>query len=260
MPKVRDSKYWQPLLERYPRSPSIALCRIPEVEFLGSLQLQHPVLDHCCGDGYVAALCFPGVKMDFGADMNETSLQVARCRGNYVQLLTNDLGRRIGLESGSVNTVFNNSGIEHIPDLNGALAEISRILRPGGMAYFNVLNKRYFDWWPEGRSALEAYREYQPFHHALDEATWTDALHRHGFVDVEFRDYFPRRTAELLAQYDYRYSAFYLRRRPSVAVAVSAIAPAAMLRQRWDSTFGELEWTAPPGQGAGFMIEARRAS
>lgn len=258
MSKVRDSRFWEPLLERYPRSPSIALCRVPEVEYLSELQLQSPVVDHCCGDGYIASLCFPGVRLDAGVDFSGPALAIASGRGRYGRLVQADAGKHVPLESGSMATVINNSGMEHIENLDGAVREIARILRPGGRVHFNVLNSRYFDWWPHSAAARARYRAFQPFHHALDEAGWSRVLNAHGLLAVSFRDYFPRRTAEVLADYDYRYSAFYFRRRLSPLVALTTVAPARLLRDRWRRLFGDLDWTAPPGSGAGFMISAMR--
>lgn len=260
MPKVRDSRYWETLLERYPRSPSIALCRVPEVEYLAALDLREPVLDHCCGDGYIADVCFPGRKLDAGVDLSEPALAISRQRGKYGRVLHADAGKHIPAADGSFGTIFNNSGIEHIDDLDGAIREIARVLRPGGTVHMNVLNSRYFDWWPRPRQTADDYRRYQPFHHALDEAGWTGVLRRHGLGDVRFRDYFPRPTAEVVADYDYRYSAFYFRRRLSPAVGLTVIAPQGMLRDRWRRLFGDLEWQAPPGQGAGFMVSATRGA
>ena len=115
-----------------------------------------------------------------------------------------------------------------------------------------------FEWWPRGRDTAADYRRYQPFHHGLDEAGWCTVFARHGLHDVQFRNYFPRATAEVLADYDYRYSAFYFRRRLSPLVGLTVFAPTGILRNRWRRTFGELEWEAPPGKGAGFLISATR--
>jgi SAM-dependent methyltransferase len=256
---VRDSPYWQSLLERYARSPSIALCRVPEVELFSRLELREPVLDHCCGDGFIAAMAFPGRVIDAGIDLSEPALAAARERGNYRRLERADAARELPFPPASFSTVINNSGIEHIPDLNAALAQLARVVRPGGRLYFNVLNSRYFDWWPLAPGTAAHYRRFQPFHHALDEHQWTQALERQGFVSVTFADYFPKATAQLLADYDYRYSAFYLRRSFQPAVAAAAVMPKSSLVGRWARLLGPLEWTASQGQGAGFMVSATRA-
>lgn len=258
MKSVDSSRFLEGLLERYPRSPSIALCRIPELELLSALDLQGSVLDHCCGDGLIAQLAFPGRTIDAGVDVNPRAVAAARARGNYREVAEADAARGLPFPDGSFDCVVNNSGIEHIPDLDAAVAHVARVLRPGGEFCFNVLNSRYFDWWPLAAKQAEHYRQFQPFLHALDETGWRSVLTQHGFGDVRFTDYFPRETARCLADYDYRYSAFYLARRVSPGVAMSAVAPKSLLRRRWRRRFGPLPWDASPGRGAGFMVRARK--
>lgn len=231
---------------------------MPELELLASLPLAGAVLDHCCGDGYIAALAFPGREMGAGVDLSAAALAQARSRGNYRRLEQADAGQQLPFADRSFDAVINNSGIEHVPDLERAVAQIARVLRPGGELHFNVLNSRYFEWWPHAADTARSYRAFQPFHHALDEAGWTAVLERHGFGSVGFRDYFPRATAVLLADYDWRYSDFYLRRRPHPGPLAARFAPASLLRSRWRRTFGGLEWESAPGAGAGFMVSARR--
>jgi ubiquinone/menaquinone biosynthesis C-methylase UbiE len=49
-----------------------------------------------------------------------------------VRLLQGDITRRCGLESGSFDLIVVQSVIEHLPDLSPAIAEIYRLLAPGG--------------------------------------------------------------------------------------------------------------------------------
>jgi SAM-dependent methyltransferase len=258
--RIRDSAYWEPLLARYARSPSIALCRVPELELFSALELSGAVLDHCCGDGYIVAQAFPGRTLAAGVDLNEAALAAARQRGNYLRLERADAGSALPFASASFGTVLNNSGIEHIADLERAVAEVARVLEPGGRFHFNVLNSRYFDWWPNGAAAAADYRQFQPFHHALDERAWAEVLSGAGFSAVSFRDYFPRATAQRLAEYDYKFSAFYLRRRVRPDVLAATIVPVGLLRSRWRHTFGALQWEASAGEGAGFLVSATRSA
>jgi SAM-dependent methyltransferase len=255
------SRYFATLLRHYARAPSIAVCRVPELELLAALPLEGAsVLDHCCGDGYIASLAFPGRRLAAGVDLEARYVAAARARGNYQRVECADAARRMPFADGAFDVVLDNSAIEHIPDLDGVLAEIVRVLRPGGRLHFNVLNTRFFDWWPLSAASRDHYRELQPFYHAHDEAGWTAALGRHGFGAVRFRDYFPRVTAEIFADYDYRYSAFYLRKRPSPGPLAAALAPRGPLVRRWARRFGALEWAAAPGQGAGFLVSAVRGA
>jgi SAM-dependent methyltransferase len=248
------------LLDRYVKSPSIALCRVPELELLSSLDLVAPVLDHCCGDGYIAAQAYPGRKLDAGIDLREKALAVARADAIYGEVRQADASRRLPFDDAHFGTVINNSAIEHIEKLDAVVAEVARVLRPGGCFHFNVLNTRFFDWWPLEDETRRYYREFQPFHHAFTESEWTAILSRHGFGPVTFRDYMPKATSRILAEYDYLFSAFYLRRKPSWCVLGTLIAPSDMLKRRWHRVFDELTWDAPRGEGAGFLVSATRSA
>ncbi len=259
MKVVKESQFFEPILHHYVNSPSVALCRIPELELLSKIQLEHPVLDHCCGDGYIAATAFAKTSIDAGVDISQKQLDAAKQRGNYKRLETADAGVALPFKDGEFATVINNSGIEHIRDLEASIAEIARVLRVGGKVYLNVLNSRYFDRWPLKPETAKDYRQFQPFYHALDEKGWRDVLERHKFKDVTFTDYFPESTSKLLASLDYRYSAHYFRKRISPLIIVERFLPASWLVQRWRTLLENLQWQAAPGTGSGFLISATRA-
>jgi SAM-dependent methyltransferase len=258
--RIKDSKYWAQLLDNYARNPSIALCRVPELELLTEIELKGPVLDHCCGDGYIAEHAYPGRQLDAGIDLRDKALAVARRRGTYMNVQQADASRRLPFDTASFGTVINNSAIEHIDKLDQVVAEVARVLRPGGRFYFNVLNARFFEWWPLDAEAQQAYRQFQPFLHALNESEWQAVLLRHGFQEVDFREYMPRETAQVLAEYDYLFSAFYLRHRMSWRVLRTLVTPVSVLKSRWQALFGDLVWDASRGQGAGFRVSATRCS
>lgn len=259
MKVLQGSQFFEPLLNHYANSPSVALCRIPELELLSQIQLEHPILDHCCGDGYIAAMAFPKMTMDAGVDLNQKQLDAAMQRGNYTRLECADAGVALPFKDGEFATIINNSGIEHIPDLEAAVAEIARVLRVGGKVYLNVLNSRYFDRWSLSPETAKNYRSFQPFYHALDERNWRDVLERHNFKEVTFTDYLPESTSKVLSGLDYRYSAHYFRKRISPLIILERFLPASWLVRRWRTMLGNLPWQAAPGTGSGFLISATKA-
>ena len=251
-----ESGFFEPLLKRYVHSPSIALCRVPELEFLSGIKLNPPVLDHCCGDGYIADMAFPGVTIDAGVDISRKRLDAARRAGKHRALELADAGVSLPFPDQEFSTVINNSGIEHIPSLDGAIAEISRVTKTGGVLHLNVLNKRYFDRWPLKAEWAESYKSFQPFHHVLDEEGWRKILTKHRFERVSFSDYFPEITSRVFAELDYRYSAFYSRRVFSFQLAFERFVPDSFLVGKWRDRFKNLPWDAEPGTGSGFLISA----
>lgn len=256
---LKGSKFFEPLLQHYsPKSPSLALGRIPELELFSQIKLEHPVLDHCCGDGFIAATAFPKTIIDTGVDISDKQLNSAKRRNNYKQLIKADAGVTLPFLDREFATVINNSGIEHIPDLEVTIAEISRVLKIDGKLYLNVMNSRYFDRWPLEPETAKEYRSFQPFYHALDERGWRDVLERHKFKEVTFTDYLPESTSKILASLDYRYSAHYFRKRILLPLILERCLPAPWLVKRWRTMFANLLWKAAPGTGSGFLICATK--
>ena len=256
MRKVGDSRYFEMLLAHNPRSPSITLCRIPELELLSALELPEPVLDHCCGDGFIAETAFGGKKVAAGVDIDRSRLAAARKRGCHEVVEWGDASARLPFGDDAFASVINNSGIEHIAELDGALREISRVLRTGGLLVMNVLNDRYFENWPGSDNDARRYRDWQPFHHALSAEEWTERLAGHGFSDVRFVDYFDSEVSRVLADLDFRYSGFFLRKRFSLRTLYELLWPVSAQRERWRKAFRDLSWDAEPGHGCGFQIIA----
>lgn len=258
MRTVGGSRFFEALLREYPYAPSIIMCRVPELELIAGIELVPPVLDHCCGDGLIASLAFPGVQIDAGIDINRRQLARAVARGSYKAVRWGDAGVRLPFEDASFTTVFNNSGIEHIENLGKALAEINRVLIPGGSLYMSVLNSRYFERWPLGSSAAARYRAFQPFHHASSESGWSDALVKAGFARPTFSDYFGEQASKSLAFLDYAYSSQYFRKAIPLRLAFQRVIPRAWLRAHWRRRLRGLAWDAPPGTGSGFLIATRK--
>ncbi|HBB35153.1 MAG TPA: hypothetical protein DDZ80_22990 [Cyanobacteria bacterium UBA8803] len=259
MKAIKDSRFFETIVNYYVRSPSVTLCRIPELELLSQIQLERPVLDHCCGDGYIAATAFSKTIIDAGVDINNEQLAAAQQRGNYKRLERADAGVALPFSDEEFATVINNSGIEHIPDLEVAIAEIARVLKVGGKVYLNVLNSRYFDRWPLNPETAIIYKKFQPFYHALNEEDWRDILEQHNLKNVTFTDYLPESTSKMLASLDYRYSAHYFRKRISPLLILERFLPTSWLIQRWRSMLENLPWEATPGTGSGFLICATKA-
>jgi SAM-dependent methyltransferase len=152
--------------------------------------MQRPVLDFGCGDGSFAAALFDEV--DFGVDIDAQALDLARKFGIYSNLVQSE-GTRVPLPDASVRSVFSNSVLEHVKDLESAIAEISRLLEPSGLflltvpvAQFARDLERYF-----GRAeSRQVNADY--FHRNLLEVDeWRNLLARHGLALVSICEYQP---------------------------------------------------------------------
>jgi len=130
-PKNINNDYLTPLLIKAPAT--WALIRANEIRALDRVTFKHPVLDVGCGDGFVAKVILSSRKdkFDVGLDLSESEISYARKSGSYKKTI---VGNVYSLPFGNeaFSTVFSNSVIEHIPDLDKSLSEISRVLKPGG--------------------------------------------------------------------------------------------------------------------------------
>jgi SAM-dependent methyltransferase len=257
-PQVKDSRFWKPLWRHYPAAPSIVLCRVPELEYAATLNVAGKTLDHCCGDGLFALLAWSGEKILAGFDVSETSVAKAKQKTLYTQIDVRDASKRLPYPDENFDLVFNNSALEHILDLDLTLHEVSRVLSPSGIFAFNVLNHRYFEWWSLGAAWRNAYRQWQPFYHALDLMAWEKHLTDAGLKIVEVNGYFDRRAASELSWLDGVYSGAYLANRRNLLVWLNRRLPR-LVNMYWMHRLGNLTWQCEPDAGAGYFIKAAKA-
>ncbi len=98
--------------------------------------VEKPVLDLGCGDGGFASLLFeepPAV----GLDIRLGRVRKAAARHRYHLTVQGD-ACRLPFRDGVFGTVFSACVFEHIPQVERALSEVSRVLRPGGHFVFSV--------------------------------------------------------------------------------------------------------------------------
>jgi SAM-dependent methyltransferase len=119
-----------------------ALLRAVEARFYQDLlPLAEPVLDVGCGDGHFASVAFSR-PLAAGIDPGNAVLGEARDRGAY-HLLAQALGSGLPFADRHFATVISNSVLEHIPEVDEVMAEIARVLRPGGRLIFCVPGDRF---------------------------------------------------------------------------------------------------------------------
>jgi SAM-dependent methyltransferase len=98
------------------------------------------VVDLGCGDGRAtrAITAGLGIARLRGVEGHDPFRAVARANG--IDALPGDLEREIPFAGGSVDVVISNQVIEHLADTDGFVAEIFRVLRPGGWAVVSTEN------------------------------------------------------------------------------------------------------------------------
>jgi ubiquinone/menaquinone biosynthesis C-methylase UbiE len=114
-----------------------------EARFYADIQLPEPVLDLGCGDGHFASLTFDHT-LDIGLDPWWGPIREAKSHQSYQSLIC-AAGNQMPFPENYFSSAVSNSVLEHIPDLNAVLGELSRVLKPGAPFIFCVPNHRFLD-------------------------------------------------------------------------------------------------------------------
>jgi len=120
----------------------LALQRSIEDRLTRALQpFEAPALDVGAGDGHFASAAF-GRAVEFGVDLDSSRMKEARGRRVY-RVLIRAGAEALPFADGAVATVLCNSALEHMPEAEAALAEMARVLRPGGRLILSVPTDRF---------------------------------------------------------------------------------------------------------------------
>ncbi len=136
-------KFNQDFLGRYMSEAPLALAfeRVLECRILSGMPFERPILDIGCGEGLFAKMLF-AEKIDTGIDPNPREIERARELDIYNELIICK-GDTIPKPDGYYRTIFSNSVVEHIPDLEPVLREAFRLLAPGGRLYLTVPSDKF---------------------------------------------------------------------------------------------------------------------
>jgi len=191
-------------------APHRALLRAVECRLMGKVPMSgpdhEPVLDIGAGDGHFASIAYTE-PIDVGIDVRQDELSEAAARGPTVY-------RSVALASAtelpfadqSFRTVLSNCVIEHIVDNDAVLAEIARVLRPGG-TFATTLPSEHFADMLLGSTILRrlhlprlgaAYGRFfnriSYHHHIYEPAEWRRRLEAVGLLVVDQQYYFSARA------------------------------------------------------------------
>jgi SAM-dependent methyltransferase len=138
--KPSPSQFLRPYLNDAPMF--MAMVRSVECALLrGAGPLAAPVIDIGCGDGLFGSLAFAAPPVA-GFDPDPNILPECRNRESHRTLLCAD-ATRMPFASGSIATAVANSVLEHIEDLDAAVAEIGRVLAPSGRLLITAPSHRF---------------------------------------------------------------------------------------------------------------------
>jgi SAM-dependent methyltransferase len=162
-------KYWQP---RDGWSPSAGVISAEERElFARHIRPGKVCLDYGCGDAlrYGATLAAEGVDYR-GFDVSPTAVAAAREKKVNAEVLAAD--GRTSLGDGSCDVALCFEVLEHLLEPNVALAEIFRVLKPGGVALLSVPNAAH--WTTRAEFLLTGYFNPGGSPHTARVTPWID--------------------------------------------------------------------------------------
>lgn len=194
--------FFREYLEKTPIA--MAFWRSMECHRFSKEKLDHPVLDVGCGDGFLARVAFGG-HLEAGIDLDPDEVKRAVASESYKKAICAS-ATELPFAAKSFKTVISNCVLEHIPDIDGALKEIHRVLKPKGRLMITVpsecfTNNSFF------RTVLSAIglsglgkwyvdklnKTFKHFH-VDDRKTWEKRLKKAG-LKLETADYIiPLRT------------------------------------------------------------------
>lgn len=184
---------------------ALAIRECARLRAVRELVLPEPILDVGCGDGVFARLAYPGRQV-WGIDINPVEVSRAQATDSYKTLICGNICE-VDLPRAFFGSAIANCSLEHVPDLDGALANLRGALKPGAPA---VLIVPAFDWTRHlcTAEALDAVgltrlsHAYGAFFdrlfahkHLYDAREWKSRMELAGFRDVSVRTLVGRGTS-----------------------------------------------------------------
>ena len=185
-----------------------ALLRAVETRFYQPIELPEPILDLGCGDGHFSEMTFDK-RIDVGIDPWWGPLQKSK-RSDMYDSLVHGLGDDMPFPDESFGSVFSNSVLEHIPDIQTVLNETSRVLKQDGTLmitmpshYFNQYLKGVSFFKQMGADGLAAwYSKMADFvtrhEHTDSPDVWAERLAQAGFEVERWQYYFSKEATQAL--------------------------------------------------------------
>jgi SAM-dependent methyltransferase len=181
---------------------ALAFERVLECRILSSMPFERPTLDIGCGEGLFAKmLC--AEKVDTGIDPNPKEIERAYELDVYNELIVCK-GDAITKPDGYYRTIFSNSVVEHIPELEPVLREAHRLLASGGRLYLTVPSDK-FDHYTVGNQILSTlgltqlanrfrifYNRFWRHYHYHSPEEWAAIARQAGFRVIASHTYAPK--------------------------------------------------------------------
>lgn len=201
------------------------------------------LLDVGCGGGILAeAFAELGMPVT-GIDPSVPSVETARGHAQQRQLVIDyrvGSGERLPFADAHFDCVSCCDVLEHVQDVDAVLAEISRVLKPGGLFFYDTVNRTWLSWLFLIKIAQDWHRWafMEPNQHVyrrfIKPTELASKLARHGFAHQQ--------TRGMVADYNVLKTLSYLRKRRSGAWTFRELGSRMTLREGRDTRLSYMGW------------------
>lgn len=201
------------------------------------------LLDVGCGGGILAeAFAELGMPVT-GIDPSVPSVKTARWHAQQRQLVIDyriGSGERLPVADAHFDCVSCCDVLEHVQDVDAVLAEISRVLKPGGLFLYDTVNRTWLSWLFLIKIAQDWHRWafMEPNQHVyrrfIKPTELASKLVRYGFVHQQ--------TRGMVADYNVLKTLYYLRKRTSGAWTFRELGSRMTLREGRDTRLSYMGW------------------
>lgn len=211
-PNTAPANYLGRLIQIYKNAPSLAIWRAFEAQAFHDLVFEPPTLDLACGTGQFGKVLL-GSGISAGCDIDREAIAVAEQEKAYKDLKVAD-ARFLPYSDGSFNSVLSNCALEHIPNVEKAIAEVARVLKPMGLFAFTVPSEYFNDTLSiprlykifglnsRAQKHIQWYNSLQQHYHIDPLPIWGKRLNSAGFKLIFHRYYMPKSASLLFSLWD----------------------------------------------------------
>lgn len=209
--KENREENWIDIVENEFEHPATILWRAIELKHLNEAIQKYnpiaPILDLGCAEGKIANILFKGKRI-FGLDNCWDLIKQNNKTDTYKALILAN-GCYMPFKKDIFKTVFSNCVLEHIPDLDKVLAEVSRVLDKGGRFIFTVPTDKFGEYLffyqlfsTLGVSILA--KKYSTLRnrllshfHCYDHNVWIDKLRKNNLKVIDYSYYMSKKSTML---------------------------------------------------------------
>jgi len=181
--------YDQRVSEKVPTSDNPEMVALVDrIEKWCQIDHGNRVLDFGCYDGFVlrslrARKNIHGVGVDIAPSAIELANRIPHSPD--LEFVVSD-GRALPFENSAFDVVVCSEILEHVPDLDGALAELSRVLSPRGILYATMPNSLR-DVWPPFRPLCRRIDRIEGHLRRMSRNEFASAMASHGLKPLRAR-------------------------------------------------------------------------